>query len=241
MVRSVRVRLALILLTALLVSACTSRAQQADSTAPPSPSWPSPADSGAPAQNGDQLGVVGDSLTAEMIEYGLLEPALIEAGWDAQDIRLDGDWGRPIDGTTDSSTSAVIRSWRKDGFDPRVWLIALGTNNASSPVSQWHQDIRGVLNEINTGPAGNYRIYWVSTGYPQQGVSNQALFLQTLHEIAADYPNVEVADYDAFLDGHRDDANWADMWADPVHHSKSGYELLRTPFYLDVLADEAPG
>ena len=176
-----------------------------------------------------------------MIEYGLLEPALIEQGWAGTDIRLDGVAGRTIDRPGPGSTSETIKTWRQDGFDPRVWLIALGTNDASDPVSQWQKEIRGVLNAINEGPAGNYTIYWVTTGYLEADVNNQSLFLQTMHEIAGDYPNVIVADYGAFLDSHRDDPNWAAMWSDPVHHSEAGYKALRTPFYVTTLQPEAPG
>lgn len=247
MSRRIAAHLALILVAVLALSACSSTRTSTDSSgsapsypALPSPVSPSPSDPSGTPTNINQVGIIGDSLTAEMIDYALLEPALVEAGWAADDIRLDGVWGRPIDGSGPTATSEVIHDWRQDGFDPRVWLVALGTNNAGNDVSQWQQDIRGVLNAVNEGPAGNYTIYWVTTGYLDDDVNNETLFLQTVQDIAAYYPNVVVADYGSFLDEHRDEPNWASMWSDPVHHSQAGYQELRTPFYLATLESEAP-
>lgn len=228
----------LILLLALIVvlASCSNE----PSGDPPAPSAPSPADPGADPGNHDQVGVIGDSLTAEMIDYGQLEPALTDLGWDAGNIRMDGVWGRPIDGSGSGSTTGVIEGWREDGFDPRVWLIALGTNNSADGEQSWQHDIRGVINEINSGQAGNYTIYWVTSGYREADQNHQQEFLDVVHEIAEDYPNVQVADYGAYLDEHRDDPAWDSYWSDAVHHSESGYEKLRTPFYAEVLESEAP-
>lgn len=230
----------------LAVVGCTDPAAERSATTPsdgPStvaPVVPSPQNPQAQALNVDQLGVIGDSLTAEMIDYGLLQPALEDAGWAGEDIRMDGVWGRPIDGTGPDATSAVINAWRADGFDPRVWLIALGTNNLGGPADQWQQDVRSVLNVVNSGSTGNYTVYWVTTGYLDDDANNEGLFLQTMQDIAADYPNVVVADYGAYLDEHRDQPDWPAMWTDPVHHSEAGYAELRTPFYLATLQPEAP-
>lgn len=243
MVRRYLSHVVLVLVTVLAMTSCTSNPDSAGSAgapAAPPPTSPSPSDPGASPTNTDQVGVIGDSLTAEMIDYDLLEPALIDAGWASRGIRMDGVWGRPIDGTGPTATTEAISTWREAGFDPRVWLVALGTNNAGDSVSQWRQDIRGVLNTINAGATGNYTIYWVTTGYLQPDVNNQDLFLSTVQEISADYPNVVVADYGAFLDEHRGQPGWESMWSDPVHHTKAGYQQLRTPFYVATLAPEAP-
>lgn len=229
-------RLVLLLALVLTLAACSDE----PSGDPPPASAPSPANPDDDPGNYDQVGVIGDSLTAEMIDYGQLDPALQDLGWDADDIRLDGVWGRPINGSGAGATTGVIESWRTDGFDPRVWLIALGTNNAADGAPSWQHDVRAVINEVNSGAAGNYTIYWVTTGYRQADQESQQEFLDTVQDIATEYPNVEVADYGAYLDEHRDDPQWDSYWADSVHHSESGYAELRTPFYVEVLEPEAP-
>lgn len=229
-------RLVLLLALTLTLTACSGE----PSGDPPAASAPSPANPDDDPGNHDQVGVIGDSLTAEMIDHGQLEPALIELGWAADDIRLDGVWGRPIDGSGGGSTTGVIEDWRQDGFDPRVWLIALGTNNSADGEQSWQYDVRAVINEINSGAAGNYTIYWVTTGYQEPDQNHQEAFLDTVQDIASEYPNVQVADYGAYLDEHRDDPEWDSYWSDSVHHSESGYETLRTPFYAEVLEPEAP-
>lgn len=232
-------RLVLLLVLVLGLAGCSGEASTGPKPSAAKPSAESPS-GGAGEGNADQLGVIGDSLTAEMIEYGLLQPALEALGWDSGNLRMDGLSGRPIESGGTGSTTDVVKDWRAEGFDPRVWLIALGTNNSADSDAEWSADIRAVLDEIGSGPAGNYTIYWVTTGYQDAGEYHEQEFEDVVREIAKDYPDVTVADYSEFLEPYRDDPKWDSWWSDPVHHSESGYAELRTPFYVQTLEPESP-
>lgn len=201
-------------------------------------------DLGPAAPNFLQLGMIGDSLTAQMASLGIVLPAMHTLGWDYPDTFYgDGLFGRgithPIGGslvTPSPYTEDVIDTMRGLGFDPRVWFIALGTNNQGDGSTYWDTAIQAILDKINSGPNHNYTIYWVSTGYLLPGQYNQVAFLAKLNAFAAANPNMRVLDYEAYLVTKRSDPSWASWWDDDIHQTTAGYNQLRLPFYVQALS-----
>ncbi|OAB88265.1 hypothetical protein AWH69_00115 [Janibacter melonis] len=202
----------------------------------------------APVPGGPaQIGVIGDSLTAEPAFSRPLVDGLEALGWRTGDIRVDGQWGRGINrpgpGATQTAapyTLDVVRSWRAEGFDPQVWVIGLGTNNALDGAASWRAGVAAVVSEIRSGPRRDYAVYWVGTGYSQAGAFEQAAFDATLADLARRTPGLVFCDYESYLRPRRADARWESWW-DGIHNTQAGYAALRVPFYLEAVQDVAPG
>ncbi len=224
----------LILVSVTLAAACSTQASPTSE-----PSLPT-------AANHDQVGVIGDSLTVDMEYYGYLSDQLRTLGFRDGNFRIDGQWGRgissPEQGTSQTATpytSDVIEKWRSTGFDPRVWVIALGTNNADDSADYWQEAIKQVADRINSGPAHDYVIYWISTGYSGPDDHRAPEFWHTLEEATSEIPHTIPCDYLAYLNKYRADPQWNSWW-DGIHNTQAGYRDLRAPFYGKILEGERP-
>lgn len=197
------------------------------------------------------IGVIGDSLTYEGGNGGAwIAAALTSLGWGASHVRVDGLTGRGINvpGTTPTPapyTTDVINNWRTNGFDPRVWLIALGTNNRNEETEAggtfWKTQIQAVVSAIMSGQANDYIIYWIGTGYEDSNTEYNCQDFQTVLTTFAS-PSFVPCDYNAYLAPFRTNANWDSWWygTDGIHNTNPGYQSLRIPFYQQCVASEAP-
>ncbi len=205
------------------------------------------------ANHARELGIIGDSLTADPYYDDIMDAPIQALHWKTNEYKIDGVWGRGIsdpnmcgtlEGTASPYTPVVISSWRASGFDPRVWFIALGTNNREDDAACWKQMTQSIINQINAGPEHDYVIYWLGTGYHAASDDTlyvQAAFQNALNQLAATNSNFHPIDYDAYLVSKRSNPSYDSWWlADGIHNTPTGYEQLRIPEYINVLTPEAP-
>lgn len=159
------------------------------------------------------LAVVGDSLTIGY--WGGLDDALRQAGFGP--FRMEARSARrtlvPIEGST--SGIDAVRHVRHDGFDPTVWVVALGTNDinpsARTP-GEADRVITTMLDEIGPG----HLVVWVNV-WASGSDANAVAFNERLAAIAQQRPGVYVADWHGAVAANR---HW--MRDDGVHTTMDG-------------------
>lgn len=204
--------------------------------------------------NYNQIGVIGDSLT-KMNGNGptLITNQLVAHGWKASDVQVMGVYGMQIaalSGSPQNSTGNIINTWRAAGFDPRVWLMATGINDhfASSPPwdSIRQAAVQQIYNQIMSGPAKDYQVYWIGFDFYQASYSREpeaTTFDQTLLGFQNSLPNFHACSILNYYAPKRTDPSWNSWWdypTDEVHNTNLGYQVLRSPFYGQCVANEAP-
>lgn len=133
-----------------------------------------------------------------------------------------GDDGSPVvdaeEGRTTEEGITVIEGADLAGFDQVI--VALGTNDYADTATEYAPKIDQVMEAVGT----ELPVTWVNvdTGTPK--LSPAADGVNAALAAAADrYPNLTIADWDAYLNG-RDDAD--DLRAgDEVHDSTEGYRV----------------
>lgn len=220
----------------------------------PSVTFDGDTDEGEQPETGDPLhqqriGIIGDSLT-DMNSQGptWLTNEMVARGWQSSDVRVDGLVGRGIAApgavpTPSPYSTDVIDTWRADGFDPRVWVFALGTNNSPDLESYWTSAIQSVIDKVMSGPADDYQIYWIGTGYGNSPTQDKVVeFQNKLDEFAGANSNFTALDYNAHLAGYRTNPSWDSWWSGTsgIHNTNSGYQTLRVPFFGASVEHEAP-
>jgi hypothetical protein len=181
----------------------------------------------APAE-ASSLGYIGDSLTYQNSgagngDGGAVETAQAAVGWDAAKTRVDGLISRSVVGTgVTPSAPQVVASWRASGFDPKTWIIALGTNGANGTQSTQEGYIDSLLNSIAQGTTGVYRVYWVGLSWQVAGNALATTFQAALNARAAARTDIQLIpiNYDALLHNGRDETGF---WASDPHMTTTGY------------------
>lgn len=178
------------------------------------------------------IGVIGDSLTYQGGSGPLkITNKLVAAGWTKANIRVDGVTGRAIandlpDGKPGSITT--IRKWRAAGFDPRTFIIALGTNNKNATPDVWTKEINKVLAEI--GP--NHKIYWINLGFKDQYDARVVNFNNNLNTIASSRIDLFPNDWNNHIHAFTQTNLWLTSDSQGIHMTPAGYDL-RNNFYRD--------
>jgi hypothetical protein len=203
-----------------------------------------PAASASAAVCNSCVGVIGDSLTYQGgAGADRIRNELVAAGWDAGQIRVDGLIGRPIanDFSGKPGSLTTVSTWKADGFDPAVYVIALGSNNKNATATTWTTDINKLLTAIGPG----HSIVWHDLGFRDATDSRALGFNANLAGIAAGRTDLFVA--------RADDATWNDwihaqpnqstLWlptdVDGVHMTSAGY-ALRNRFLGRAMLPFAP-
>lgn len=190
----------------------------------------------------DTVGIIGDSLTADMQSQG--DFAEYSKQMDSGKLRIDAAFGRRInspagDGadSSRSTTNQVVKDWRSGGFDPCTWVVALGTNDAAVSEQEWEVSIRSVVDEIVMGSTGQPTICWITTGYERRDAFKANEFAGFLQKVAPAVPSLRVMDYTTFLDRYRESPLWPIWWeGSGIHNSAIGYHEVRLPYYEFVLS-----
>lgn len=179
------------------------------------------------------IGVIGDSLTYQGgTGAQKITNKLVAAGWAQANIKVDGVTGRAIandlpDGKPGSITT--IRKWRTAGFEPRVFVIALGTNNKGATAAAWTKEINKVLNEIGPG----HKIYWVNLGFKDQFDPRVINFNNNLQTIANSRADLFPKDWNTHIHAFQQQPTlWLASDAQGIHMTTAGYDI-RNNFYRD--------
>jgi hypothetical protein len=164
------------------------------------------------------IGVIGDSLTyaAGLGEQGLTQH-LAAGGW--QDIRVDGMVGRPIakDYSGKPGAVSVVRTWRTLGFDPRVYVIALGSNNIGATVTSVNQSIAALLAEIGPG----HTVYWVNASFADPADPRVVAFDANL----ATVPGIVYLDWQTWIHSRvTTTVLWNPLDVNGIHMTLAGYD-----------------
>lgn len=209
----------------------------------------------------NSIAVIGDSLTlmnANGVSQGssLITNAFVALGWQAPNIQVVGHYGMKIADVSGSapqtSSLQIIDTMRSGGFDPRVWVFALGTNDNFATQPPWDSlrqaATQQVVDKVFSGPATDYVIHWIGIGfYGQQRMGESTGFDTTLQGFQTNYPGKFYAhSYNNYLSPLRSDPRWDSWWnyptdnTDYTHNTLAGYQELRVPFYSQTVASEAP-
>lgn len=184
-------------------------------------------------------------------------------GWAAADINVQGVYGMKIadsSGSPINSTPAIIAAERAAGFDPRVWVFALGVNDsfhtptAGPPFG--FDSLRGaaiqtVCDAVFAGPRSDYVIHWIGFGFPRLAsrLTEASTFNTTMAFYVSKYPGKFIAhDFYTYCQNTLTsvgnttyDSYWfAAAGNNDPHFSALGYTALRFPFIGAALASEAP-
>lgn len=172
---------------------------------------------------GGAVAIVGDSLTVSFIAG--LPGSLRRAGFGP--FQIEARSARrtviPLPGVTAGIDG--VRHIRASGFDPPLWVIALGTNDVNltaHPMGAADLTIVAMLDEIGPG----HRVLWVNT-FAARSDANARSFNTRLAAIAATRPNVTVADWYSLASGNR---QW--IRDDGVHPTAAG-AVQRNEFVVE--------
>jgi hypothetical protein len=219
-----------------------------------------PVTSVIPTPDAAKIGVIGDSLTANM-PAGVLSTALQGKGWASGDIYIDGLSGREIWGSgaggTTPDAKAAIDTMRGTGFEPVTWIIALGTNDATGSAAFCAGLFDSLLQYI--GP--DRTVHVIGVGYQTEtdcapgydgglaagsrwtkvgAASGSNAAIQNMIDGGLDpatYPTVFFWNWNDWsqLVAHRTDAIWNTDTGAPSgnarHMNSTGYTDYRAPYY----------
>jgi hypothetical protein len=193
----------------------------------------------------DCIGVIGDSLTYQNGSgIANIKDRLMAAGWQSDKIRVDGIIGRPIAGDFSGKPGAVttINSWKAGGFDPKTYVILLGTNNKNATSTLWTTEINKDLNAIGPG----HTIIWMDLGFKNESDSRVLNFNANLAAIAGQRSDMFIAKsssglgWNEWIHTHPNQSGlWLATDPDGVHMTTAGY-TLRNQFIGEALMPYAP-
>lgn len=159
------------------------------------------------------LALVGDSLTYAY--WSGLPSSFVAENWGP--FQLEARSGRFTTTTTTDATSGLdaVRRIRAGGFDPAVWIIALGTNDLSLTYGVPGATaalIDTMMNEIGAG----HRVVWVNV-YNRNSLTKAIAFNDELQAATQRHPDLEIADWFSVVSAHPE---W--MYTDGVHNNLAG-------------------
>lgn len=177
------------------------------------------------------IGYIGDSLTVGGMSEGL-QTAMGEAGYDASSLKIDGLIGRSIvDGVPPylPSSQDVVTTWRREGFHPNVWLIALVSNDFGRSKDELKISINQLLDVIDDEPVTT--VLWVGP-VVKPGSVLQSQIDDNMYPALSEVVNERAGSIDikllslqaAIRDRHLADKEKA-LWTDDRHMTAEGYRL----------------
>ncbi len=176
------------------------------------------------------MAIVGDSLT---ISYWGGLPASFKAQ-SFGPFQMEARSARRTTVALTGSTSGIdgVRRIRASGFDPPLWVVALGTNDMNITVKTpgaTDAIINTMLDEIGPGR----RVVWVNV-YARGSLANSQAFNARLAAIAVQRPMMTVADWYSLVAAH---PSW--LVADGVHPNATG--ALQRNIFVAAQAASAQG
>lgn len=137
------------------------------------------------------LALIGDSLTHEA--WSDLPGRFEEQQWGP--FQLEARSARFTVTATETATSGLdaVRRLKGGGFDPRIWIIALGTNDAGLTYGvpgAADELIDSMMAEIGPG----HRVVWVNL-YKRNSPAATDAFNAALEQATTRYPSLAIADW----------------------------------------------
>ena len=174
--------------------------------------------------------VLGDSLTwgTNYRGFGNVTPKLKAVGY-FNTLVVDGVFARNISGPAGTARNGVktLKKLSASGLRANAAIIALGSNDLqhSADPAFYEQRIRELLDLVGPIPVVWFNVWRTdAVYYPKRS----AIFNATLTEVAADYPNVTIADWASIVV-----ANPKLMAFDGLHLQPVGYRL-RAQMYVEA-------
>ncbi len=166
------------------------------------------------------IALVGDSLTYSY--WSGLPASFVAEKWGP--FQLEARSGRYTTMTSSSATSGLdaVRRIRAGGFDPPVWIVALGTNDLWRTYSIPGATavlIDTMMKEIGTG----HRVVWVNV-YNRDSLTQAIAFNNELLAAVGRHPQLTVADWFSVISAN---PQW--LTADGVHLNLTG-SIARNEF-----------
>lgn len=171
-------------------------------------------------------GFIGDSTGIGMIELGNVVGQLRAAGWGP--VRATAICGGRTQGTTQFSALTTLAEWRRSGFDPQLYVVALGSNDVGfceNRVADCRAGIDGVLRTIG----GDRHVVWQNISHPQP--SWETAWNQALADARAVTPLMVVADWLSAVNANPALTTW-----DRVHAADGPAYTLRSKIAVDAAA-----
>ena len=167
-------------------------------------------ETGTAGPNG-ALGMIGESSTQGMLPW--IPDDLGAVGWGP--LRLYAFPGVRIPPDNPGFAIPVVQRWRAEGFDPRVWIIGLGTNDVgftTTSIPKATAYIDAMLDAIGPGR----EVLWINITHHEPDW--QAAWNEALVEVATRRLNLHVFDWASIVAQHPE---W--LVSDHVHSTPTGY------------------
>ena len=151
----------------------------------------------------------------------LIGDSIMDGGRDLLEARL-ADWNLTLDaevGRSSSSGVALAQDAADRGADAVV--VELGTNDSSS--AAFHDDLIETLNILASVPL----VIWQTAKGPEDATNIPAVNA-TIRDVVPTYPNVAIADWEAFVP--------ADALQEDGIHPGEGFEHLESDLLLPMLS-----
>jgi hypothetical protein len=152
----------------------------------------------------------------------LIGDSILDGGRDAIESRL-ADWNLTLDaevGRSSSSGVALAQEAAVQGADAVV--VELGTNDSSANA------FRGYLIDTLNSLAGVPLVIWQTAKGPE-GATNIPAVDATIREVVPTYPNVAIADWEAFVP--------SDALQEDGIHPAEGFEHLASDLLVPMLSE----
>ena len=165
-----------------------------------------------PRANGS-VALIGDSLT--YAHWSGLPAEFVAERWGP--FQLEARSGRFTTTTTESATSGLeaVRRVREGGFEPAVWIIALGTNDLAITY-ETPGATAALIDTMMTEIGSGRRVVWVNV-YKQFSVTKARAFNDELQSATARHPGLVIVDWFTVAAAHPE---W--MQDDGVHMNMTG-------------------
>lgn len=183
------------------------------------------------------IALVGDSLT--FAAWSDLPQRFEEQQWGPFQFEVRS--ARFTVTTTESATSGLdaVRRLKQGGFDPPIWIVALGTNDAG-PTYGVDGAAAALIDAMMAVIGAGHRVVWVNV-YKRGSPSSTAAFNAALEAATARHPGLAIADWHSVVAANTD---W--LTDDGVHLNLAG-SIERNRFlaqaalaFASLVCDPAP-
>jgi hypothetical protein len=159
------------------------------------------------------VALVGDSTSYAFFDG--LPASFVDVGWGPFQLEVRSARKTLVTSSVASSGIDGVRRIRAGGFDPPVWIIALGTNDINV-VDDTPGRSTGLINAMLDEIGANHRVVWVNI-YSRFDPVTSVAFNDALDEVAASRDELTVIDWYSLAVTHEE---W--FKPDGIHNTLTG-------------------